>query len=170
MNLRVACYVAGCSLLPAGVVLAQGYPVKPVRLVVPYPAGGVNDIIARVLAQKLGENLGQQVVIDNRPGAGGNLGTDHVAKAAPDGYTLLSGGVGSLTMNPGLGKVPYDTLRDFAPIALVATAPKCLLFIHRCPRARSASSLRSPKRGRPKFITARAGSAARRIFPLLCSP
>src|SRR3954447_13545330 len=98
MTFRFAC----CALVAIGAATAQSYPVKPVRLVVPYPAGGVNDIIARLLAPKLPDALGQPVVIDNRPGAGGNLGTDHVAKAAPDGYILLSGGAGSLTMNPGL--------------------------------------------------------------------
>jgi tripartite-type tricarboxylate transporter receptor subunit TctC len=127
------------------------YPAKPVRLVVPYPAGGVNDIIARVLGQKLGDALGQQIVIDNRPGAGGNLGTDHVAKSAPDGYTLLSGGVGSLTMNPGLGKVPYDTLRDFAAIALIATAPN-VLTVHPSLPVRSTAELIALAKGRPAQI------------------
>ena len=140
-----------CGLWSAAVVFAQGYPAKPVRLVVPYPAGGVNDIIARVLAQKLGEALGQQMVIDNRPGAGGNLGTDHVAKSAPDGYTLLSGGVGSLTMNPALGKVPYDTLRDFAPIALIANAPN-VLTVHPSLPARSTREFIDLAKTRPAQI------------------
>ena len=154
LKLRVACYVLGCYVLSCGAwgaALAQGYPVKPVRLIVPYPAGGVNDIIARVLAQKLGEGWAQQVVIDNRPGAGGNLGTDFVAKAAPDGYTLLSGGVGSLTMNPGLGKVPYDTLRDFAPIALVATAPN-VLTVHPLLPVRSTREFIALAKARPAQI------------------
>jgi len=95
---------------------AQDYPSRPVRIVVPFSAGGPNDIIARLVAHQLGEALGQQMVIDNRPGAGGNIGTDSVAKAPADGYTLLSAGPGSLITNPLIGKVPYDTARDFAPV------------------------------------------------------
>jgi tripartite-type tricarboxylate transporter receptor subunit TctC len=148
---HIARVLLGCGLWSAAAAFAQGYPAKPVRLVVPYPAGGVNDIIARVLAQKLGEALGQQMVIDNRPGAGGNLGTDHVAKSVPDGYTLLSGGVGSLTMNPGLGKVPYDTLRDFAPIALIANAPN-VLTVHPSLPVRSTREFIALAKTRPAQI------------------
>lgn len=107
---------------------AQSYPVRPIRFIVPFPAGGVNDIIARIVAQKMSEALGQQVFVDNRPGAGGNIGTDLVAKAPADGYTLLSGGMGSLVMNPIIAKVPYDTLRDFAPVILMATAANVLVI------------------------------------------
>jgi tripartite-type tricarboxylate transporter receptor subunit TctC len=140
-----------CVFFTIAVAAAQGYPVKPVRLVVPYPAGGVNDIIVRVVAQKVGDAFAQQFVIDNRPGAGGNLGTDHVAKAAPDGYTLLSGGAGSLTMNPGLGKVPYDTLRDFAPVALIASAPN-VLTVHPSLPVRSTGDLIALAKARPRQI------------------
>jgi tripartite-type tricarboxylate transporter receptor subunit TctC len=151
LRLHIAWLVLGCGFWLAGAAFAEGYPVKPVRLVVPYPAGGVNDIIARVLAQKLGDVWGQQIVIDNRPGAGGNLGTDHVAKSAPDGYTLLSGGVGSLTMNPGLGKVPYDTVRDFAPVALIATAPN-VLTVHPSLPVRSTGEFIALAKTRPAQI------------------
>ncbi len=151
VRLHIAWLVLGCGIWSAGEAFAQGYPAKPVRLVVPYPAGGVNDIIARVLAQKLGEGLGQQFFIDNRPGAGGNLGTDHVAKSTPDGYTLLSGGVGSLTMNPGLGKVPYDTSRDFAPVALIANAPN-VLTVHPSLPVRSTSEFIALAKMRPAQI------------------
>src|SRR5512133_2712671 len=113
--------------LCASVAAAQHYPNRPIRLVVPFPAGGPNDIIGRLIAQKLGDTLGQQMVVDNRAGAGGNIGTDLVAKAPPDGYTLLSGGMGSLIMNPIIDKVPYDTLRDFAPVILMASAPNVLV-------------------------------------------
>lgn len=150
LKLRIARFVL-VGLWSVAVAFAQGYPAKPVRFVVPYPAGGVNDIIARVLAQKLGDALGQQIVIDNRPGAGGNLGTDHVAKASPDGYTLLSGGVGSLTMNPGLGKVPYDTLRDFTPIALIANSPN-VLIVHPSLPARSTAEFIALAKARPGQI------------------
>ena len=113
--------------LCASAAAAQQYPNRPIRLVVPFPAGGPNDIIGRLVAQKLGDALGQQMVVDNRAGAGGNIGTDLVAKASPDGYTLLSGGMGSLIMNPIIDKVPYDTLRDFAPVILMASAPNVLV-------------------------------------------
>src|SRR2546430_1002423 len=106
---------------------AQDYPTRPVRIVVPFAPGGPNDIIVRLVAQKLTETWGQPFVVDNRPGAGGNIGTDFVAKAAPDGYTLLSVGPGSLIINPLIGKVPYDTARDFAPVTLMARAPNALV-------------------------------------------
>jgi len=106
---------------------AQDYPTRPVRIVVPFAPGGPNDIIVRLVAQKLTETWGQPFVVENRPGAGGNIGTDFVAKAAPDGYTLLSVGPGSLIINPLIGKVPYDTARDFAPVTLMARAPNALV-------------------------------------------
>jgi tripartite-type tricarboxylate transporter receptor subunit TctC len=113
--------------LCVSVAAAQNYPNRPIRLVVPFPAGGPNDIIGRLVAQKLGDTLGQQMIVDNRAGAGGNIGTDLVAKSPADGYTLLSGGMGSLIMNPIIDKVPYDTLRDFAPVILMASAPNVLV-------------------------------------------
>ena len=106
---------------------AQDYPTRPVRIVVPFAPGGPNDIIVRLVAQKLTETWTQPFLIENRPGAGGNIGTDFVAKAAPDGYTLLSVGPGSLIINPLIGKVPYDTARDFAPVTLMARAPNALV-------------------------------------------
>jgi tripartite-type tricarboxylate transporter receptor subunit TctC len=134
--------------LGASLAWSQSYPVKPIRLVVPYPAGGVNDIIARILAQKMSEALGQSVVIDNRAGAGGNIGTDFVAKAPPDGYTLLSGGVGSLVMNPTLEKVPYDTQKDFAPVILMATSPN-VLAVHPSLPVRNTKQLIALAKSRP---------------------
>jgi tripartite-type tricarboxylate transporter receptor subunit TctC len=98
-----------------------------VHVVVPYPAGGPNDIIVRIVGKRLGETLGQPIVVENRPGAGGNIGTDSVAKSAPDGYTLVSVGPGALIINPLLGKVPYDTMRDFAPVTIMAVAPNALV-------------------------------------------
>jgi tripartite-type tricarboxylate transporter receptor subunit TctC len=100
------------------------YPNKPIRLVVPFAPGGGNDSVARVVAAKLTENLGQQVFIDNKPGAGGSLGADYVAKSAADGYTLFLGGIGSLAINPAMNKnLPYHPTRDFEPIILLAEAP-----------------------------------------------
>jgi tripartite-type tricarboxylate transporter receptor subunit TctC len=106
---------------------AQQWPSRPVHVVVPYPAGGPNDIIVRLVGKRLGEALGQPVVVENRPGAGGNIGTDSVAKSAPDGYTLVSVGPGALIINPLIGKVPYDTMRDFAPVTIMAVAPNALV-------------------------------------------
>ena len=95
----------------------QAYPTRPVRFICPYVAGGAGDIFTRTIAQKLTEALGQSVVVDNRPGANGGIGTDLVAKAAPDGHTLLMGNSGPLAVNPVLYKmVPYDPVKDFAPI------------------------------------------------------
>ena len=110
-------------------VAAQGtYPTKPVRLVVPFPAGGTTDILARAVAQKLSETWGQQVIVDNRPGAGGNIGSELVAKSPPDGYTLLMGTVGTHAINPSLyAKMPYDHVKDFVPVILVAGVPNVLV-------------------------------------------
>lgn len=107
---------------------AQTYPNKPIRFVVPYSAGGTSDIIARIIGQRLSERVGQQVVIDNRPGAGGNLGSDLVAKAMPEGYTILMGNVATHAINPSLyAKMPYDAVRDFSPVTLVADVPTVLV-------------------------------------------
>ena len=141
---------------------AQDYPSRPVRIVVPFSAGGPNDIIARLVAHKLGEALGQQMVIDNRPGAGGNIGTDSVAKAPADGYTLLSAGPGSLITNPLIGKVPYDTARDFAPVSLMAGAPN-VLVVHPSVPAKSVEELIALARAQPgrlNYASAGPGSNA----------
>jgi tripartite-type tricarboxylate transporter receptor subunit TctC len=107
---------------------AQVYPNHTIRLVVPFPAGGTTDILARDVAKKLTDTLGQPVVVDNRAGAAGNIGADIVAKAAPDGYTLLMGTVGTHAINPSLyAKMPYDHVKDFVPIVLVAGVPNVLV-------------------------------------------
>lgn len=107
---------------------AQAYPRQPVSLVVPFPAGGPTDAMARLLAQKLGERLGQQVVVDNRGGAGGTLAAEAVARARPDGYTLFFGTTGTLAINPSLyPKLRYDPLKDFAPVSLMATTMNVLV-------------------------------------------
>lgn len=113
---------AALSLACAGAVLAQGYPSKPIRLVVPYPAGGSADITARVLGQKMSESMGVPIVVDNKGGANGMIGTDLVAKSAPDGYTLLLDASGPLVVNPALyAKVPYDPVKDFVPVSQITT-------------------------------------------------
>ena len=141
-------YFVACGLvLGAGVAAAQ-YPSKPVRFVAPYPAGGVNDIVARILGQRMAQALGQPWIVDNRPGRGGNIGTDGVAKSPPDGYTLVHGGMGSLTLGPFLSKVPYDTLHDFAPITLTARAPN-VIAVHPSLPVKSVRELIALARSRP---------------------
>src|SRR5882757_10069330 len=113
--------LAGAAALAASQLRAETFPSKPIQLVVPLGPGGINDIISRLIAQKLTESWGQSVVIVNKPGAGGIIGSEAVAKAPPDGYTLLMV-YSSHMVNPSLyAKLPYDTIRDFAPITLVNT-------------------------------------------------
>jgi tripartite-type tricarboxylate transporter receptor subunit TctC len=124
--LQCAALLAVLALSAAGAT-AQTYPAKPIRLVVPFPAGGTTDILAREVGQRLSASLGQPVVIDNRPGAAGNIGSELVAKSAPDGYTLLMATVGTHAINPSLyAKLPYDHVADFAPVILVASVPNVL--------------------------------------------
>jgi tripartite-type tricarboxylate transporter receptor subunit TctC len=120
--------LAGLALLlfPAA-VLADDFPAKPIRLIVPFPAGGPNDIIARIIGQRMTELVRQPVLIDNRGGQSGVLGTDAVAKAAPDGYTIAITSAGALAISPSMEKVAYDTARDLAPVTLVATVPEMLV-------------------------------------------
>lgn len=130
MRLKVMAVVcAGCALLGTGAVDAQEYPTRPIRFISPYPPGGFNDALARLLAQKLNAAWGKPVVVDNRPGAHVILGTDIVAKAPPDGHTMLMTGGAGHTSNPALYKLPYDSVKDFAPVILVAHVPN-ILVIH----------------------------------------
>ena len=116
------------SAITAPAVAAESFPTRPIRLVVPYAPGGNVDISARIVAPPLSEVLGQTVVVDNRPGAGGNLGASLVAKATPDGYTLLVGSSGPLSVNPVIFKnLPYDSLKDFAPLSTVQSVPLIVL-------------------------------------------
>jgi len=117
----------GLALLTPTVAAAQDFPNKPIRLVVPFPAGGPNDIIARIVSQRMGEILKQNIVIENRGGQGGVLGTDAVSKAAPDGYTIAVTSAGALAISPSMEKVNYDTLKDLQPITLVAKVPEMLV-------------------------------------------
>ena len=119
---------------------AQAYPSKPVRLVVPFPAGGATDVLARIIGAKLAEGLGQQVVIDNRAGASGAIATEFVAKAAPDGYTLLMATASTQAINPAVSKVPFDPVADFTAMGIVGTAPLGLV-IHPSVQARNVSEL-----------------------------
>ena len=121
-------------LCVAALAQAQSYPTKPIHLIVPFPPGGGNDTVARAIGQQISPELGQPVVIDNRPGAGGSVGAELAAKAAPDGYTLFLAGVGSHVVNPNLHKkLAYDPLKDFAPITLIASAPSVLVVNPKVP-------------------------------------
>ena len=117
------CFLISFMACAGGATAQSAYPVKAIRWIVPFPAGGPSDVLARAIGYKLSEHWGQQVVIDNRSGVGGNIGSDLAAKAAPDGYTLLMGYVGPLTINPSLyRKMPYDTVKDFAPVTAIASS------------------------------------------------
>jgi tripartite-type tricarboxylate transporter receptor subunit TctC len=130
----------------------QAYPVKPIRLVLPYPPGGGSDTIARPLAQKMSEGLGQQVVVENRGGAGGNIGMEYVARAAPDGYTIVLALTAQLAVNPGLyQKIPYDPLRDYAPVTLLCSGGY-ILVVHPSLPVKSVKELIAFARSRPGQI------------------
>ncbi|MEQ1775514.1 MAG: tripartite tricarboxylate transporter substrate binding protein [Burkholderiales bacterium] len=156
----IAIFRAALFAMPLVVALpvfAQSYPSKPIRLVLPYPPGGGTDIIARPLAQLVGAGMSQQVVIENRGGAGGNIGMDAVAKAPPDGYTLVFAITAQLAVNPSLyPKLPYDLLRDFTPISLIGMAPY-LLVVHPALPVRSMKELVALARTKPDEL--RYGSA-----------
>ena len=142
-------FVAVLLCLAATLAVAQPYPAKPIHLIVPFPPGGGNDTVARAIAQQIGPDLGQPVVVDNRPGAGGSVGAELAAKSAPDGYTLFLAGVGSHAVNPNLhSKLPYDAVKDFAPITLVASAPSVLVVNPSVP-ARSIAEFRAYARANP---------------------
>lgn len=143
--LALAALAIGCCATGAQ---AQAYPQKPVKLVVPFAAGGTTSILARLLAERLTQGLGQPFVVDNRPGAGGNVGMDAVAKAEPDGYTLLMGPIG-LAINPALyPKMAFDPQRDFAPIGLYAGVPN-LLVVHPSVPANNVAELIAHARANP---------------------
>jgi tripartite-type tricarboxylate transporter receptor subunit TctC len=137
----LAAVVLACALVGAPVKAEDKYPSKPVRIIVSFSAGGPTDIVARVMGAKMGDLLGQQFVVENRVGAGGNIGADQVAKSAPDGYTLLMATVSTHAINPGLYRnMPYDPVRDFAPIAQIGVTPT-LLSVHPSLPATDAKSL-----------------------------
>jgi tripartite-type tricarboxylate transporter receptor subunit TctC len=128
-------------LFQPALVTAQPYPAKPVRIIVPFPAGGGTDLMARTLGDKLGAALGQPFLVDNRSGAGGALGTDLAAKASPDGYTLLVSSSSALVIGPNLmKKSPYDPLRDLAPVILISSSPN-VLVVHPSVPAKSVKEL-----------------------------
>ena len=140
-------------LLSSTLALAQAYPAKPIKIVVPFPAGGIADLYGRVLGARLSEPWGQPIVVENRTGAGGNIGADAVAKSAPDGYTLVMGSFGTHAVNVSLfSSMPYDPVRDFAPIVLVLEA-EGLLVVHPSVPAQSLLDLIAYARAHPGRVT-----------------
>jgi tripartite-type tricarboxylate transporter receptor subunit TctC len=158
MKRTIAVAAAGLVVgLAAGVAGAQGqgdkWPSRPVSYVVPFPAGGTTDILARIIGQKLSAALGQPVVIENKPGAGGNIGSDFVAKAKPDGYTILGGTISSHAINTSLyPKMPYDPVRDFAPVTLIGTNANVLIVPATSP-AKSVQELIALAKAKPGTLT-----------------
>jgi tripartite-type tricarboxylate transporter receptor subunit TctC len=153
--------VLSASTSIAGNLSAQVYPARPITLIVPYAAGGGNDVMARIVAERMSRTLGQQIVIENKGGAGGSIATRQIAKAAPDGYTLGLGGTGTLAINPTLyPSVGYDPRRDFAPVGLIASSALVVL-VNPAVEAKSIGELialgkRDP--GRLNYASAGAGS------------
>ena len=147
-----------CAVLGAGsghalAQVASNFPTKPIRLIVPYPPGGGSDTISRPLVQRLGENLKQQVVVDNRGGAGGNIGMEIAAKSPPDGHTMVFALTAQLAVNPALyKKLPYDPIKDFEPITLLATGPY-ILVVHPSVPAKSVKELIALARTRSGQLT-----------------
>jgi len=149
--LRICPVILGLTLLASHAV-AQPYPNRPIRAVVPLAPGGGTDTIGRLVSAKLGEGLGQQIVVDNRGGGGGVVGTDLVAKATPDGYTILVGSITTNAVNPVLyKKLPYDHIRDFAPISMIGTVPNALV-VHTSVPAKSVKEFLAYAKANPGKI------------------
>ncbi len=160
------------AALHAGSALAQAYPNKPIRLMVPFPPGGSTDIIARIVAQKLSAQMGQPVVIENRGGAGGTIGTAVVAKAAPDGYSLVVGTTSTHVVAPSVyAKLEYDPVKDFAPVGLMAVTPY-LLVVNPAVQARTVKELVDVMRAQPgrlNYASAGVGSTTHLAMEMLKS-
>ena len=150
VNLRLQfLIVAGAALLLAGPSHAQSFPSKPITIVAPFPPGGTTDVLARTIAHEMSKTIGQQVIVDNRPGASGMIGTGSVAKAAPDGYTLLLSTPGPITTNPHLfSKMAYDPAKDLVPVTQIGTVPQ-LLVVHPSVKANNVRELIALAKAQP---------------------
>ena len=145
----LATVFASISTVLCGQAIAQIYPAKPIRIIVPFPAGGTSDILTRLIGAKLTESWGQQVLADNRPGANGNIGADMVARAAPDGYTLVLMDVGNLAISPSVfAKMPFDIIRDFSPVTVVSYSPH-ILATHPSMPAKTVKEIINLAKARP---------------------
>lgn len=158
-TLRIA-LVGLCAMLWPALGQAQDFPTRTIRLIVPFPPGGPNDIIARVVGKRMSEILKQTIIIDNRGGQGGVLGTSLVAKAAPDGYTIAISSAGALAISPSMEKVSYDTLKDLQPITLVAKVPEMLVVATSVPanNMKELVALAKAKPGKLNFASSGPGS------------
>jgi tripartite-type tricarboxylate transporter receptor subunit TctC len=152
--------VAAVVLAGAAFAQQQNYPNRPIRIIIPWPPGQATDLCGRVVAQQLSTILGQQVIADNRPGAGGMIGTDMAAKATPDGYTLLAASSGPVTINPLLQKVPFDPIRDLAPVANVGLSPYILVTGAKFPAANVKEFVALVKANPGKYSFASSGTGA----------
>ncbi len=146
-----ACFAAFVAFTALPALAQPAYPARPIRFIVPFPPGGGNDIVGRIVAVKLGEGLGQQVVVDNRGGAGGTLGTDTTAKAAPDGHTLLINNISLAVNHTLIPRLPYDTLRDLAPVSLIGRQAN-IVVVHPAVAAKSVNELLALARAKPGQI------------------
>src|SRR6266446_141853 len=150
---RILLLALCAALLAAPTCAQQSYPQKPIRYIVPFPAGGIADVFARIIGGRLTESWGQPVVVENRAGAGGNIGAELVAKSAPDGYTILMGSIGTQAVNSSLYRnMPYDSAKDFTPIALVIEA-ESLLALHPSVAAGTPADLIALARSQPGKLT-----------------
>jgi tripartite-type tricarboxylate transporter receptor subunit TctC len=169
--------VAGAALAATGPIVtneahAQHYPTRPIRLICPFPPGGTTDVVARIVAQGLTEAWGQQIIVDNRPGAGALIGTEMAAKSPPDGYTVLLGSITTHAVNPALHKnLNFDVIKDFAPVTLVVSSPQ-LLAVHPSLAAKSVKDLIALAKAKPgslNYASAGAGSSPHLTFELFKS-
>jgi hypothetical protein len=164
--------LAGLALASVFVTTAhaQAWPNKPVRLVVPFPAGGGTDLIGREVTQKISETTKWSFIIDNKPGSGGNIGIDNVAKSPADGYSLVLGQTSNLAINPSLySKLPYDPVKDLTPISMVASAPLALVVSATSPTAASTTSSRRPRPSPARSTSPPRATAPWPTWPWRCS-
>lgn len=157
-------FAVGCALAAGAFAQADDYPKRPIRQVIPFAPGGASDYVGRIIAQPLGQLLGQQILSDNRPGAAGNIGMENAARSAPDGYSLYQGNIGTLAINPNIyKKLSVNPLRDFAPISLVVDVPGTLVVHPSLPvkSARELIELAKRRPGELNFGSPGAGSANR---------
>ena len=158
MNLWTRILVVLAAFFLTSIAVAAEFPTKPIKLVVPFPPGGAVDALGRLVGQKTSEILGQPIVIDNRAGAAGSIGTEIVAKSTPDGYTLLMGSTSSLSVIPNLQKVPYDPIKDFTPVSLVAYIPHVLVINNDVPAKTLAQFIAYAKANPGKLSYASSGN------------
>jgi tripartite-type tricarboxylate transporter receptor subunit TctC len=146
--------------LVAGSAFAQQYPNRPVKVIIPWPPGQATDLSARIVGEKLSQQLGQPFIMENRPGAGGAIGTEIVAKSPPDGYTLLAASSGPISIMPNLQKIPYDPLKDLAPVSLIAAAPFALVVAPNFPASNAKEFLALVRANPGKYTFASSGTGA----------